>query len=96
MNFAFDVMGIAVGLILGALLGYWIGTKWEQDRRMLWTMGITAFVFATVVNFVGRVFGLEWLAIGSIGLMAGILSGVKYGGFPDVRVWEKPPSDPRG
>jgi hypothetical protein len=53
-------------------------------------------VFATVINLAGRVLGLEWLAIGSIGLMAGILSGVKYGGFPDVRVWEKPPRDPRG
>ncbi|MDR3686405.1 MAG: hypothetical protein P4L93_05580 [Coriobacteriia bacterium] len=95
MNFVFDVIGIAVGLVLGALLGYWIGTNWEHDRRMLWVMGIGAFVLATVINFVGRVFGLEWLAIGAIGLMAGILSGVKYGGFPDVRVWEKPPRDPR-
>lgn len=96
MSFVFDVIAIAAGLILGALLGYWIGTTWEHDHRVLWVLGACAFVFATVVNLAGRVLGLEWLAVGSIGLMAGILSGVKYGGFPDVRVWEKPPRDPRG
>ena len=96
MNFILDVLAIAAGLILGAALGYWIGRKWEHDRRVLWAMGIGAFVFASVLNFAGRLLGQEWLAIGAIGLMAGILSGVKYGGFPDVRVWEKPPTDPRG
>lgn len=85
-----SIAAIAVGLVLGGVIGYWIGVTWRDNRRVLWAMAIVAFVLASVLNFAGQLTGRQWLAIGGLGLMAGIISGVKYGGFPDVRVWEKP------
>jgi hypothetical protein len=93
--FFLDMVALAGGLLLGGLGGYALGTRWRDDHRILWPVAITAFLAASILNFVGRVMGLEWLSIGSIGLMAGVTSGIKYGGFPDVRVWEKRPPRPR-
>jgi hypothetical protein len=91
VTFFLDMIALAVGLVIGGISGYAIGVHWRLERRTLWTIGIAAFVAATMLNFVGRYVGLEWLSIGSIGLMAGVTSGVKYGGFPDVRIWETRP-----
>jgi hypothetical protein len=93
--FFIDMVALAGGLLFGGLGGYALGTRWRDDHRILWPIAITAFLAASVLNFVGRVMVLEWLSIGSIGLMAGVTSGIKYGGFPDVRVWEKRPPRPR-
>ena len=86
-----DMAAIAVGLALGGVAGYWIGSRWRGERRILWSIGGAAFASAWVVDLAGQFTGQEWLAIGSIGLMAGLISGIKYGGFPEVRIWEKPP-----
>lgn len=89
-----DAVAVAAGLALGSAVGYWIGVKFCDDRRILWSVAVAAFVSAAMINFAGQLTGRQWLEIGSIGLMAGIITGVKYGGFPEVRVWEKPPNEP--
>jgi len=88
-----DVVAIVAGLVLGAAAGYWIGAKWRDDRRIMWSMALAAFVAASILNFAGQLSGRQWLAIGALGLMAGVITGVKYGGFPEVRLSEKPPKD---
>jgi hypothetical protein len=91
-----DIVAVAAGLALGAVAGFAIGQHWESDRRMLWTIASAAFATAWIVDFAGYVSGHPEIAIGSIGLMAGLLTGVKYGGFADVRVWEpRPPAPPK-
>ena len=92
MGFFVDIGAIAAGLALGGVLGYRIGLRWREKRRVLWTVGSVAFVSAGVLNLAGQITGQEWLAIGSLGLMAGLISGTKYGGFPEVRIWDKPPT----
>ena len=86
-----DIGAVALGLALGCVAGFAIGQHWESERRMLWTMAGAAFVATWIVDVAGYFTGHPEVSIGSIGLMAGLLTGVKYGGFADVRVWEPRP-----
>jgi len=89
------MVALIVGFAAGAAVGYWIGTRFRDDRRFLWALAIAAFMSASILNFAGLLSGTQWLAIGAVGLMAGVISGVKYGGFPETRVWAagSPPDD---
>jgi len=80
-----DIAAVAVGLAAGVAAGYWIGRRWESDRGMLWTMAGVAFATAWIVDLAGYVAGYPEVSIGSIGLMAGVVTGVKYGGFSPLR-----------
>ena len=80
---------IVVGLAVGGVVGWWIGRRWESERVMLWTMAFAAFSTAMIVDIVGFLTARPEISLLSVGLMAGIATGVKYGGFPDVRVWEQ-------
>ena len=84
-----EIAAIIVGLALGVVAGYWIGQRWESSRRMLWTMAGLAFATVWVIDLAGYVVGRPEISVGSIGLMAGLLTGIKYGGFPEVRIWDK-------
>ena len=85
LSFAWIVLGLAVG----GVVGWWIGRRWESERAMLWTMAFAAFSTAMIVDIVGFLTARPEISLLSVGLMAGIATGVKYGGFPDVRVWEQ-------
>ena len=88
MRVLVDIVAVAVGLVAGAAVGYWIGRRWELQRRVLWTMAGVAFAAAWVVDLGGYIAGRPEVSIGSIGLMAGLVTGVKYGGFSPLRVLE--------
>lgn len=90
-----NIVAIIVGLAVGGVAGFWIGSKWREDRRIMWSVAVAAFLAASILNFAGQFSGKEWLAIGALGLMGGIISGVKYGGFPEVRAWDEPPERPK-
>ena len=85
-----DILAIAAGLAIGFVAGYWIGSRYRGERRILWSLAGGAIATAWVIDLAGFVSGQQWLATGSIGLMAGLITGIKYGGFPEVRVWDKP------
>ena len=91
MRLLVDIVAVAIGLAAGLGAGYWIGRRWEADRRMLWTMAGVAFATAWAVDLAGYVTGHPEVAIGSIGLMAGVVTGVKYGGVSPLRVLDPPP-----
>ena len=88
MLLVFDMIALVVGFAAGTAVGYWIGSRFRDDRRFLWALAIAAFLSASILNFAGLLSGTQWLAIGAVGLMAGVISGVKYGGFPETRVWD--------
>lgn len=90
MRVLVDIVAVAIGLVAGAAAGYWIGRRFETDRRMLWTMAGVAFATAWVVDLAGHIAGHPEVSIGSIGLMAGVVTGVKYGGFSPLRVLDPP------
>ena len=85
MRILVDIVAVAIGLALGGVAGYALGRGFEDDRRMLWTLAIAAFTTAWVVDLAGYMAGRPEVSIGSIGLMAGLVTGVKYGGFPPLR-----------
>ena len=84
MRVLIDIASVAIGLALGGGVGYAIGRRFEDDRRMLWTLAIAAFTSAWVLDLAGYISGRPEVSIGSIGLMAGLVTGVKYGGFPPL------------
>ena len=90
-----DIVAIAAGLAIGFVAGYWIGSRYRGQRGILWSLAAGAIATAWVIDLAGFVSGQQWLATGSIGLMAGLITGIKYGGFPEVRVWDKPPPGAR-
>ena len=95
MRVLVDIVAVAIGLAVGVAAGYWIGHRWESNRRMLWTMAGLAFATAWVVDLAGYIAGVPEVAIGSIGLMAGVVTGVKYGGFSPLKALAAPPAPER-
>jgi hypothetical protein len=69
--------------------GFAIGKRFETRRVMLWWLAVPVLATVWTVDLAGRLSARPELSLGSIGLMAGILTGVKYGAFPEVRLWEK-------
>ena len=90
MRLLVDIGAVAIGLIVGAAVGYWIGLRWESRRRTLWTIAGAAFAIAWIVDLAGYAVGHPEVSIGSVGLMAGIVTGVKYGGFSPLRALDQP------
>jgi hypothetical protein len=91
-----DLLGIVVGLALGAWTGYALGKRFEARRKRLWWVVGFGFVLAGLIDAAGFAVGSSAITLGSVGLMAGFLTGVKYGGFPEVRIWDNTPGSQRG
>jgi hypothetical protein len=91
-----DGLGIAVGLTVGIYLGFTVGQRFESRRRLLWWALVPALAIVWTVDLLGLLFARPELSIASLGLMAGMLTGVKYGAFPQIRIWEKKPAKSPG
>ena len=85
-----DVAAVAGGLALGGLSGYAVGRGVVASRRAFWWAAGSGIVACVAVDILGLVLGANWLMVGSLGVMAGWLTGLKYGGIAEVRVWERP------
>ena len=90
-----SVVYAIAGLALGGLIGYALGRRYVGDRRRFWLTGSGLMAACVVANYYGITTGWDWLRIGSVCAMAGTITGLKYGGLPDVRIWETPPPTPR-
>ena len=91
MTPVFPVMYAIAGLVLGGSIGYALGRRYVGDRRRLWLGGGGLMAVCVVANYFGVTTGYDWLRIGSVCAMAGAITGLKYGGLPEVRIWETPP-----
>ena len=91
MASALTVMYAIVGLALGGSVGYALGRRAVDDRRLFWLSAVSLVVVCAIADYVGFTMGPGWLRIGSLCAMAGAITGLKYGGLPEVRVWEAPP-----
>jgi hypothetical protein len=87
--FALDVLGVAAGFALGTWAGFAIGARFESRRSRLWWLAVPALAVVWAVDVAGTLLGLHELSLASLGLMAGLLTGAKYGAFPEVRLWER-------
>jgi hypothetical protein len=53
-------------------------------------MNLTAILGCAALDFAGLVLGLYWLAYGAVGLMGGLITGMKYGYVDSMRIWAGP------
>lgn len=91
MQLLLDIVGVAAGLALGAVAGYAVGRLFESARAKLWWLVVPALATVWIVDFAGYRSAHPEISLASIGLMAGLLTGVKYGAWPQIRIWETPP-----
>ena len=87
MGLAGTLLGVGVGLVLGALVGYRIGKEVHGNRRVYWALNVGAVLGCAALDFVGLMMGWYWLAYSAIGLMAGLITGMKYGYVDWMGVW---------
>ena len=93
------LVGLAVGLGCGGLAGYRIGASIRGRRRAYWSLNVAVVLGCAALDFAGLVSGVNWLAYLALGLMGGLITGMKYGYVDSMRVWQEPgrtdlPEDP--
>jgi hypothetical protein len=95
MGLAFTLAAVAAGLAFGGLVGFKIGEAVRGSRWTYWALNISVVLGCAVLDFAGLVAGRYWLAYSAIGLMAGLITGMKYGYVDSMRVWRGAgPDDP--
>jgi hypothetical protein len=77
---------VAAGLALGGLAGLRIGGG-IQSRRGYWTINIAVVLGCMVLDFAGLMAGRYWVAYSALGLMGGLITGVKYGFIGSTGGW---------
>jgi len=91
---ALVVVGIMAGLGFGGLAG-WRGGRWAVGfPERYWTLNSSAFFGSLLLDLVGLYVHQAWISYGAIGLMAGLITGLKYGYSPELRLWEPQPELP--
>jgi len=55
-------------------------------------MNVAAVLGCAILDFAGLASGTYWLAFSAIGLMAGLITGMKYGYVDSMRIWRDPGS----
>ena len=88
MRYVAIVLGIVVGLVLGALGGLRAGAWARGFAARYWTLNAAALLGSLGLDILGLFVRQPWLSYGSLGLMAGLITGLKYGYSPTLRVWE--------
>ena len=87
MQVALDILAILAAYVAGLFAGLKVGGLVRGRPASYWTLNIVAGFACLAGDYVGLVLGLPWLALGSIGLLAGIISGLKYGYSDNIAVW---------
>jgi hypothetical protein len=90
VGLALTLACVAVGLVCGGLAGFWLGSRIRGERRVYWSLNAAAVVGCALLDFVGLVTGRYWLAYSALGLMGGLITGMKYGFVDSIRVWQDP------
>jgi hypothetical protein len=83
-----SIAAIAVGFAAGGAAGYKAGRAVVLDRRRFWIWASLGVVVCIAIDLLGLALGQNWLELGALGAMAGWLTGIKYGGIAEVRVWD--------
>jgi hypothetical protein len=82
------LLGGLVGIALGAWAGYVAGKRVSGRRAWVyWALNGVAFLIGLAVNVVGLVFGVFAIAMLGPGLIAGGITGLKFGYGRVVGPW---------
>lgn len=80
------IIGAVVGLALGVFGGYALGKRNREPARRFWAVNAAVFVGGVAIDAIGLMLGLQWLAVAGAGIVAGGLTGLKYGRGTYVRL----------
>lgn len=81
------IVGVVAGLLGGGVGGYRLGRGVRGRRRAYWTLNVAVVLGCAVLDFAGLVLGQDALAYSAVGLMGGLITGMKYGYVDSMRVW---------
>jgi len=87
-----DIVAILAGVTVGFGASFWAGYRYGVRGRTLpesryWIANGVGMLLGFVLASLGAQLGLLWLWIGSLGVMAGSISGLKYGLGKSVGIW---------
>jgi hypothetical protein len=79
-----DVVLLVVGTVAGFGLSFWLGYRYGIRCRKLpkaryWVANVVGLAVGTLMAAVGLQYGMTWLSTSALGVMAGSLTGLKYG-----------------
>jgi len=72
-------VGGAAGLAIGFAVGFRLGSRARGRRRRYWLLGASAFLGGFAVSFAGTVTARPWATVAGVALIAGGLTGLRYG-----------------
>ena len=79
---------MVLGILIGNKMGEALGTKIKTSGRY-WACNIAVLLVGVVVSAFVSALGLLWLAGLTIGLIGGVIFGLKFGFGKSVGVWAK-------
>lgn len=74
-----NVVAGAVGIASGVKAGLVAAHRWGSPPWRFWVTCVGALVACSALCALGIGLGQRWLAIGALGLLGGMLTGLKYG-----------------
>ena len=91
MTYLLMGVGIVVGLALGGLGGLKVGAVLTNRPVWFWVVVAALFVVAVLLTGQALTTGAMWLAGATLGVLAGGLTGLKYGRDVELRSLLTPP-----
>lgn len=88
MDLFLAVVGGAVGIGGGIAGGYWAGERVrDKNQAVYWALNAAGLLLGIALSFVGMYVDVFPIAVGGLGFLGGVLTGLKYGYGKSVGVW---------
>ena len=87
-----EVVLLIIGSLTGLAAGIWIGLKWgmrlaDRPSWRYWAANGVMALAGLVIATAGQFLGAHWFAVSGVGIMAGGITGLKYGYGQSPGVW---------
>jgi len=79
---------VLLGLLGGIWAGYKLGEHVRGNPGRYWAWNAAAFVGCILLDLAGLALGQYWLTVASMGLLAGLITGLKYGYSESIGIWK--------
>lgn len=84
------VAAVLIGLGAGAVAGWFLGEAVRGAVGRYWVLSLAAVAVCMALDFAGLAQGIRWLSSGALGVMAGMLAGLRFGFLDTVGKLRRP------